>query len=247
VIPCVGLAMKLSGIAKSPWTKFIWWLLVVIFMTTLMAQRYGALLAGMATTTDAVIFLIWISLLLAPLFREVSIFGVSLRKEIDSLRTETREQILNLRTDVQNSIHLQAEINPQINVYQALPEETLSSIKKQIQAERPQKVPEKIEVPEFTQFAFSTRYTILKELDRILSGLKLDVWTSSIPLRGVHSALLFLKRQGLITEQVYNALETVIMICNKVIHGREPSEVEVQFVKDVAPSLIAKLTTIKLG
>lgn len=246
MISCVGLAMKFVGIDKSPWIKRIWWLVLVIIMTIFIALRYDALLGGTATVMDVIIFLIWISLLIVPLFREVNIFGVNLKKEIDSLKTETSEQISNLRSDIINSIHFQAEINPRIYVGQPPPDEKLPSIKDTVMPQlpaRPQTVSEQIQVPEFVEYALSTRYTIENELDRILSKMELDVSTST-PLIGIHSMLLFLQMKDLITREVYNGLETVLAICNRVTLGGKFSEKQSQFVKDVAPSLIEKLRAI---
>lgn len=246
--------MKFPQIIKAPWAKFSWWLLLVVFMSMLIAQRYDALIGGIATMADVVVFLVWISLLLAPLFREVSVFGVNLKKEIDSLRAETREQVLNLRSDVQNSISLRADINPQINVWPVPSGTMLNSIKGQIQdmskeysqsqlVGRPQTVSEQIEVSETAKLAFSIRYAIVKELNRI-AGLEWVVWTLK-PLRGIYSTLLFLRRQKLITDQVYDALMAVISICDKAIHGEELSKNQGDFIESVAPILLEKLRDIE--
>jgi len=242
--------MKFANIDKSLWAKRIWWLVLVILMAIFIVRRHDALLGGTATMVDVVIFLVWISLLLAPLFREVNIFGVNLKKEIDSLRTETKGQILDLRSDIQNSISLQTEINQQINIgpWQLPPDGKLSSIKDTVAAQlpaRPQTVSkEPIQIPEFVQYALSTRYMLEEEFRRILSKLEVGVSTS-IPLRGPHSMLLFLRREELITREVYDAIVTVLSICNTVIHGGDFSKEQSQFVKDVAPSLIEKLRAIK--
>lgn len=49
-----------------------------------------------------ILFLIWIALLLWPLFKEINLFGLGLKKEIDSLKTELKEQRLELKEQIVN-------------------------------------------------------------------------------------------------------------------------------------------------
>lgn len=55
---------------------------------------------------DIIIFLIWIALLLVPIFEEIGLFGIKLKREIQDLKTDLTGQILSLRTEVHNSIDL---------------------------------------------------------------------------------------------------------------------------------------------
>jgi hypothetical protein len=79
-------------------------------------QRYDSFPKGSVTVLDVFIFLIWMALLLIPLFKEVKFFGIELKQEMDSLRKEVKEQIVNLRSEIQTSISLQNRINITQNV-----------------------------------------------------------------------------------------------------------------------------------
>ena len=71
--------------------RVIWWFFLVGVLTYLVLQRFNSFVSGSASPMDILVFLIWISLLLVPLFQEVSLFGVNLTKEIDSLKSDLKE------------------------------------------------------------------------------------------------------------------------------------------------------------
>lgn len=136
--------------------------------------RLNSIINGTSTPIDIKIFLIWIALLLVPIFEEISLFGIKLKREIDNLRTDLTGQILSLRTDIQNSIDFKTEIKP--NFYLHPPaDEQLSKIeefkevldkalkdKGIVKPEYPD-----LDVSEEIKFLFSVRYQIEKELRRI--------------------------------------------------------------------------------
>ncbi len=93
------------------WFKILWWLFLLVIVTCFVWQRYDSFVKGFVTVLDVFVFLIWIALLLIPLFKEVKFFGIELKQEIDSLKKEVREQIINLRSEIQTSISFQNRIN----------------------------------------------------------------------------------------------------------------------------------------
>jgi hypothetical protein len=98
------------------WFKILWWILLLLIVTYFGWQRYDSFAKGSVTVLDVFVFLIWMALLLIPLFKEVKFFGIELKQEIDSLRKEVKEQIINLRSEIQTSISLQNRINITQNV-----------------------------------------------------------------------------------------------------------------------------------
>ena len=49
---------------------------------------------------DIFVFLVWASLLLLPLFKEVSFFGMTFKKEIEDLKSHVKAEISGLRAEV---------------------------------------------------------------------------------------------------------------------------------------------------
>ena len=68
-------------------------------MTAVLVRR-DSLLTQTPGVFDTMLFLVWIGLLLAPLFQEISVFGLTLKREIKALRSEVRDQVTNLRSEV---------------------------------------------------------------------------------------------------------------------------------------------------
>jgi hypothetical protein len=94
--------------------KNIWWVILVGAGSYFMFKRFCPFKSGTATPFDFIIFLVWICLLLMPFFQEIDIFGVKLRKEINSLKGELKEQIINLRSEML-SISIKNQVSQETN------------------------------------------------------------------------------------------------------------------------------------
>jgi hypothetical protein len=90
------------------WVKWIWWLGLVTIISIVLWKRLDLTAAGRSTAFDSVVFVVWVALLLAPIFSEVKIWGVELKQEIKDVKKDLSEQIHAVRADVRNSISLQA-------------------------------------------------------------------------------------------------------------------------------------------
>jgi hypothetical protein len=248
--------------------KVILWGISVGLLSYLMSQRLNSLTSGQANATDIAIFIIWIAVLVAPLFREVTFFGVSLKRELENLKNEVREQILNLRTDVQNTINMRQEISTHVYHPTPPPDSELPDIEQRIKPimeqtfkehgmEKPILTPEEQLVPKDTQYFFSVRYAIENELRRIwrlLHTPKTNLWRYYITHqwleRETHSLSViqiahYLVIFEVINPQLANAIRNVLAICNQAVHGENVSDAQAKFVRNVASGLIASLKAIE--
>ncbi len=107
--------MKLSDKFKNIKFKNIWWGILVTLGLIYAIFGFPAFKLGSTTSVDVFIFVIWICLLLLPLFQEIDIFGIKLKKEVDSLKSEMKEQIINLRSDML-SISIKNQVTQQTNL-----------------------------------------------------------------------------------------------------------------------------------
>lgn len=89
------------------WFKILWWITLLVIVTVFLYNRYSDLITGDATTADIFIFLIWVALCLLPLFEELSFFGITLKKEVEKLKSDISTQIDTLKADIKNTINLQ--------------------------------------------------------------------------------------------------------------------------------------------
>lgn len=73
--------------------KKIWWSCLVAGATCLLIFRIKDLIAGQAGQADVYLLLIWVGLILIPLFGEVDLLGIKLKKEEKTKETATKQQV----------------------------------------------------------------------------------------------------------------------------------------------------------
>jgi hypothetical protein len=98
------------------WFKIAWWILLLGALTSLLLSRLAGLLHGSATIFDAVVFVIWICLVLIPVFAEIKILGFEFKQKIEELKRHIDQQVVALRSDIQTHVDLRSQINPQFNI-----------------------------------------------------------------------------------------------------------------------------------
>ncbi len=87
--------------------KTYWWTLLVL-VTGLCIWR---LMVGSFLNFDIYLFIFWFILVLFPIISEVSLFGVSLKKDIESFKNEVRTQFFEIKNSIQNTNHQTVNIN----------------------------------------------------------------------------------------------------------------------------------------
>jgi hypothetical protein len=222
-------------------------------VSVLIATRIGFIVSQQPSPFDIILFLVWIALLLSPIFSQVSLFGVTLRKELNALRSEVKDQLINLRSEIQTSVALQAQFNPVF--YLNVPGDTQLRVKepeyrKIVEQDMKEKgirkpsTKESItrEVPEDAMFLFGVRYEIENELRRI-SGDMIDV------VHGRGAPFLQVLRT-LVDRQVLDArlaqvIRDMYSICSAAVHGGQVTREQTSFVRNLAPQLLASLKEMR--
>lgn len=230
------------------WFKILWWVLLLVITTYLTAHRHGALISGQAVPGDFILLLIWIALLLAPLYQEVDLFGFRLKRRID----EVSEQLASFRAEVRNSISLRTEVSPTFHipappldarlpeleqrfrgiVDDALREHGISVTKEEIPSE----------IPDDAVSLFKIRYQIEREIGRIWEQrMSPDMFARP---RSVIMMATDLANEGFIDHRLVSVIRDVYAVASHAVHAKEVSKAQVSFMQDVAPGLIAALKTM---
>lgn len=231
--------------------NILWWIFLILVGAYFIYQRYDFIINDSASILDIIILLIWISLLVMPLFQEVNFYGLKLKKEIITLKSDLKEQIINLRSDVQNSIDFKTEINPQINLFSSSSDSQIPTIKvkhheilqETLKKQGIEVKSEKIETPENAIYLFSVRLEIEKELRRIWNQRFVDVETKR--LMQINRIANYLVETELIDSRLGGIIREVYAICSQAIHGEDVSKIKVDFVREIAPELITSLKGIQ--
>ncbi len=234
------------------WFKIIWWLLLVGLLSVFLLHRYPELALGRAVPADIVVFVIWVALLLAPLFNEVSLLGVTLKQQIDELKEHVANQITEVKSEVRNAVDVRATFSPHFNIPAPAADAQLPEIERRIKSAvsdalaehgiRQPPPPAQIPVSTDVALLFATRYNLEKELRRISEARQLTVESRRpMPLHHLIRALI---QAELLEPRMASAIREVYSVCSPAIHGEEVTPAQIAFVQDVGPELIAALRAI---
>ena len=234
------------------WFKIAWWILLTALLTAYLYRRYPDLIVGRAVPADIVVFVIWIALLLAPLFNEVSLLGIKLKQQIDDLKEFVASQITDVRSEVRSAVDVRATFSPHFNIPLPASDAQLPEIERRVKAAVSDALadhgiqapppPAQVPVPADVAFLFATRYNLEKELRRIAGSRQV----LNEPRRTISVAHLIreLIQAELIERPLASAIREVYSVCSPAVHGDPVTDAQLAFAKDTGPELIATLRAI---
>lgn len=235
------------------WARIIWWLVITGSLTFFLRSRLPDLLDGNANAADIAVFGVWMALLLAPLFSEVTLLGVTLKSEIQELKSTVATQLHEIRGEVRNAVDVRATFSPQFHIPAPVADAQLPQLEERIKAavagaldaqglkEQPKQPA--LAVDDDVAFLFATRYHIETELRRLAAGRELSASTRRhIP---TFQLVRHLSESEILPPDLGNAIREVYAVCSPAIHGQDVTEAQLSFVKDVGPQLVATLRTLQ--
>ena len=236
------------------WFKVLWWLLLSGVLTAYLVERYSELVAGRAVPADVFVFLIWVAVLLVPIFQEVEFFGFRFRHEIQRAKEELRSEIHSVRAELRNAVDVRTTFSPQITLPPPPPDSQLPDLEARVkEAVRdvlmaqgirgPAPAPADLRVPDDVTFLFDTRFGIERELRRLARERRLDINMQRVA--GIQ-LLRALVQAGVLEVSLERGIRNVYSICSAAIHGEDVTPTQVSFVKDVGPQLIGALRAIRI-
>ena len=178
---------------------------------------------------------------LAPLFNEINIFGIKIRKELDSAKKELEYKIQN----IQNTL-LAVNQNQTINFPSPSPDPILTEILNRLPEATTTTTTTTtpaptVYAPEINTRYFTYRFAIEQELRRIAKNrLQMDLERRVTLVRLIDE----LKRFEILEGDIFVGIREIISICNNAIHGEEIKETQIRFVDSMAQGIIDKLKTI---
>lgn len=235
--------------------KQIWWLILIVTIGVFLHDRYSLLIDGKAVPADIVVFLTWIALCIAPLFKEIELPGIKLKQEVEKLKKEVKEEITALRNDISNNIEIKSNVSPNFWLNVPPPDSQLPDIETRIekaikdtlavygvQPANQEQPDSDISVSGDIRFLFDTRYNIEKEL-RVLA-LPLEDDPNQRRAMPISRMIWHLVRQEVLPSDMAGAIREIYSVCSAAMHGENVSESQIQFVRRTAPELITALRAI---
>lgn len=235
--------------------RIVWWFILVGPLTAVLAYRITAFAEGQATAVDLGLVLIWALLFVAPIYVEVSVAGVSLKQQIETVREEVKADVASVRNEMRTIVGISTQVSPQFTLTAPPPNSDLPALEQRIKAAMAEVLAahglqspatpkaESIHPPSDVAFLFGVRYEIDRQLSRIAEEQALDI---PVHKRFGPNLAGELARYGIIDKRLVGAIRDVYRVCSPAIHGQDPSPEQVAFVRDVAPNVLAALRLVVL-
>ena len=235
------------------WFKVTWWVLITALTVWLFSTRLSAITQGQAAPVDVFVFLVLVALLLAPIFQEISFFGLKFKQAIEALEKSISAQLSVFKADIQTSITNTSNIN--VTIPTAPPDEALPDLEVRIRAAvsdelKTQGIASQADAPlpsasvdDDTTFLFTTRYTIERKLRHIASSV-VD-FSEKRPPPSIMFLTNLLAQQELLHSSTGEAIRQIYRVCSPAVHGEPVTPAQVTFVRGIAPQVIKVLTEIE--
>jgi hypothetical protein len=224
------------------WFKIFYWLLLTLSIGYFFIyKKYNLIESG--NHLYLFIFLIWVAILLLPLFNEIKFFGIELKKDIDDLKGQINS--LKLKLNNKNSQATNINVNPTPPSDKKI-QESQKDIKKVLEetlkAHGINKVRKQdISTSDKVNFLFNIRYNIEKELRRIN-----EIHFSEERKLPLMKILSDLNQSDIIDNQLYNVIKDMYSITSPAIHGEDELVTDIQFeyIKQFGNEVIGTLKEI---
>ena len=242
------------------WFKIAWWIILLLLTGTILFNRYEDITNGKSVLADIFIFLIFVALMLVPIFSEIDFFGLKLKKEIDELKTDLNIKFGDIKNEIKNS--QSQTLNQTIQAYGQYgpppPDSKLAELEEEIERivkaklyehgvliEQPQ-LASRIDVPDDNLLMFKVRFNLENELRRIWEQ-RFNEKSNDQKYRHKPTFKIIqdLTKFEIIDNNFYGILREILAICNYSIHGEKVTENQVEFVAKNAKFMLDFLRGVK--
>lgn len=192
---------------------------------------------------QSLIFIIWLLLLLLPLFSEMEFLGVKVKKEVEKATEEVKSSLQNLQTQVAQ-IQLTNSVANNINFYNSpLPSEqkieNLLQIVEKLQSTYPNAnaplVDSTAKVDDKNIYLFKVRLYIETSLRELCEKI------GQAERMPIPKMMQLLSRAEVINNMTCDLISQVIKIANRGVHGEIISAEYVDFVEKTYPEIARQL------
>lgn len=232
----VNFFASVWGYIKRKW----WYLLLLIGSTCFVCFNGQTILESdfEKFTPITLVFILWLALLLLPLFSEMEFLGIKLKKEVEEVKTEVKERLSDIKMQMLDlKINTSFANNIQIGSAQPLAsEKELDDLKQEVLEIRKQNNYTEIQnvdygVSKQTIQLFQTRLALEKVLREICERIGCKAGLGYGPM------LRELSKRELIHGKLLDLTHQIINITNRGIHGEIVSQEYIDFISTAFPDV----------
>lgn len=236
--------MKL--LIKKMWEfikKKCWYIILLILSSVYIWHYRMEIYQLKELNTRNVMFIVWIILMLLPLFSEMEFLGVKIKKEVQKETEEVKETLKNIQAQINNmqltnSVANNLNINNSVLPSEQRLEELLQKVTELqsnylIADKKEDTLPSK---EDKSVYLFKVRLEIEKCLREMSERLGID---GMVP---VFKMVQQLGQKNIIDEMTCDLIIQVNKIANRGVHGEIISEEYIEFVKKAHPEIMRRLT-----
>lgn len=215
-----------------------WWIAILVLITLLLFLKKTGVVSShfINESQDMVLLIIWLCLILIPLFGEIDIFGVKLKREIE----EVKSKIYEIKTAINNN----NTFNPTVYFHASKDEVLDEKISQITQKSVKGKEELNFNFSDNELYLFKLRISIEKELRRIFAEHS-EFNNSEIRFESVSNFIQNLKAKELLDGKLFMSIKELIAISNLGIHGEKVTEKQLYFAKIFGPKVLEDLKMIK--
>lgn len=209
-----------------------WWYIFILIISTLYVLKYRYEIYQLKElNAQNLIFILWLILLGMPLFSEIEIGSIKLKKEIEKTRNDVKEsvndlkyQILEMKVTNSNTFVVN---NPPLPS-----KDELSQMQKSTKYdESTQVTTSDFNISDDNVYLFQVRLSLEKQLSALCNVFGYD------DRRSIYSMAQFLVQHEVFDRNTAGLIREIINIANRGVHGEIIDEDYLKFVKRTYPAI----------
>lgn len=223
--------------------KEIWYVLLVLFGFAYVWFYRNELYDLNELNAKNLIFILWLLLLLLPLFSELEFLGVKIKKEVEKATGEIKESVSSLQTQIMQ-LSINNSVVPTFYIGSNLP--TQEEMKKATEAvakaeDFSNEKNDNIQQKSLLDSEYKNMYIlkVRQELEILLRRICGKVgFQDSTSIRNMMKKLMQI---GLLDVDTYDSINYVFSIVNRGFHGEIISNEYIEFIENVFPKIKKQL------
>lgn len=221
----------------------VWYTILLVALTVYNIKTFVGSGTILPLTKNGVLFIFNIILMCFPLFSEIELGGIKIRKEMENIRNDINEKfsILSTSLSYHNSSHINIALPSQNEIKNILLEtEKQKTITKSINENinNENKYTKENNVVAFLAIVRKDIEVSLKEIIERNNIFCRQFMTSSYMLK-------MLIQKEIINPNLGRMIQQIIMICNRGIHGEIVDENYIRYVENIYKYVLNELENLK--